>query len=184
MNEEGEVLEPQVETEAETVNQEVEVDATALLEQLEKEKEARRQLTARAKEAEAKAKALESRLGSTGSAPLAVEDYIDISASLNGLDAREQAFLAEQHKLSGKPLKDIRSGEDFQLWQSAYRQKQEAENALKPTSTQAIEEGPKSLTDRLRNATIAEKEAILKEAGLYKEFRPRADRTKIGNQSY
>jgi hypothetical protein len=123
MNEEEAVLEPQVETEAETVNQEVEFDATALLSQLEKEKELRKSAAERAKAAEYENKKLKQQLSTPGTAPLAVEDYIDISASLDGLDAREKSFLAEQHKLSGKPLKDIRSGEDFQLWQTAYRQK-------------------------------------------------------------
>lgn len=179
MNEDEQVLEPEVETD-ETVNEEVEVDASALIEQLEKEKEARRQLTARAKDAEARAKTLEAQLGTQGSAPLAVEDYIDISTSLDGLDAREKAKLAEEHKLSGKPLKTIREGEDYQLWQSAYRAKMEKENALKPSATQQLEDAPMTLADRLRNATIAEKEAILRESGMYKEFRPRADKTHIG----
>lgn len=134
--------------------------------------------------AEAERKALEAKLNeqvSRGTVPLAVEDYIDISTSLDGLDAREKAKLAEDHKLSGKPLKDIREGEDYQLWQSAYRAKIEKENSLKPSATQPLEDGPRSLKDRLANATLAEKEEILREQGMYKDFRPRADRTSIGN---
>lgn len=180
-NEEVQVLEPEVETEAEAVTPEVEVDTSALLEQIEKEKKARQQLTARAREAEAKAKALEAKLGAQGTAPLAVEDFIDISTSLDGLDVREKARLAEEHKNTGKSLKDIRESEDFQLWQSAYRQKQEKENALRPSATQALEEGPKSLAERLRDASLEEKEAILREQGMYKDFRPKADRVNIGN---
>lgn len=112
---------------------------------------------------------------------LAVEDFIDISTALDGLDPREKARLAEEHKLSGKPLKQIRESEDYQLWQSAYRQKMEKENALKPSSTQAVEEQPKSASQRIAAAkTLAEKEAILKELGLYKENRPRADKVTIG----
>lgn len=133
--------------------------------------------------AEAERKALEARLNESvqrGNVPLAVEDYIDISTSLDGLDAREKAKLAEDHKLSGKPLKDIRGGEDYQLWQSAYRAKMEKENALKPNASQPLEDGPRSLKDRLMNATLAEKEEILRETGMYKDFRPRADRTSIG----
>lgn len=181
MNEEEQVLEPQVETEAAPEVAEVEVDVSALTEQLEKEKKARQQLTARAKEAEARAKALEAKLGAQGTAPLAVEDFIDISTSLDGLDVREKARLAEEHKNTGKSLKDIRESEDFQLWQSAYRQKMEKENALKPSATQAVEDGPKSILDKLRNASLEEKEAILRESGLYKDPRPRADRVRIGN---
>jgi len=133
--------------------------------------------------AEAERKALEAKLNESarkGTVPLAVEDYIDISTSLDGLDAREKAKLAEDHKLSGKPLKDIREGEDYQLWQSAYRAKMEKENSLKPSATQTLEDGPRSLKDRLANATLAEKEEILRESGMYKEFRPRADRAGIG----
>lgn len=185
MEEDTQVLEPQVETEAETVNEEVEVDASQLLSQLEKEKEARRQLTARAAKAEAEKKALEEKLKQTKSAnaPLAVEDYIDISTALDGLDAREKAYLAEQHRLTGRPLRDIREGEDFQFWNSAYRSKLEKEAALKPNSTQAVEQGPQSLQERLRGATLQEKEQILRELNLYRDSRPRADRTNIGNIS-
>lgn len=126
-------------------------------------------------------KALEAKLQSKAQASLNVEDYIDISASLEGLDAREKMRLAEEHKLSGKPLKDIRESEDYQLWQSAYRAKQEKENALKPNAAQVLEDVPVSLAQRLARASITEKEQILREQGLYKEFRPRADRTGIGN---
>ena len=134
--------------------------------------------------AEAERKALETKLNeqiNRGTVPLAVEDYIDISTSLSGLDPREQARLAEEHKNTGKSLKDIRESEDYQLWQSAYRQKQEKENALRPNATQAVEDAPRSLADKLRTASLSEKEAILKENNLFKEFRPRADRSTIGN---
>lgn len=114
-------------------------------------------------------------------ATLDVEDYIGISASLEGLDQREKEYLAEQHKLSGRPLAELRKDENFGLWQSAYRAKVEKENnALAPSSTQSDSERPKSLTERLASASLAEKEAILAEAGLYKSPRPKADRVKIG----
>lgn len=181
MEDENQVLEPQFENEGTSTEvPEVEVDASALLAQLEKEKEARRQLTARAREAEARAKSAEER-AKAQSAPLAVEDYIDISAALDGLDGREKAFLAEQHRLTGKPLREIREGEDFQLWNSAYRTKLEKEAALKPSTTQANESGPMSLAERLRGASISEKEQILRELNMYKESRPRADKVNIGN---
>lgn len=112
---------------------------------------------------------------------LDVEDYIGISTALEGLDQREKARLAEEHKLSGKPLKTIRESEDFQLWQSAYKQKQERENALKPSSAQSVENMPQSANQRFAGAqTLAEKEALLRELGLYKDSRPRADRVSIG----
>lgn len=111
---------------------------------------------------------------------LDVSDYIDISTSLDGLDPREKQRLAEEHKATGKPLKEIRESEDFQLWQSAWRTKLEKEAALKPSSTQAVEPPPKTVSQRLQDASLAEKEQILKELGLYKEARPKADRVNIG----
>jgi hypothetical protein len=113
---------------------------------------------------------------------LDVEDYIDISSSLSGLDPVEQAFLAKQHKLTGESMKEIRDSEDFQLWNSAYKQKQEAENALKPNAQQEIEGGPSSFTDKLRGASLAEKEELLRAQGLYKDSRPNSTRTDIGNK--
>lgn len=111
---------------------------------------------------------------------LDVEDYIDISASLDGLDQREKEYLALQHKLTGKPLKEIRQDEDFQLWQSAYQTKKEKELSIRPTGTQTEAEKPKSLTDKLATASMEERERLLEEAGLWKTPRPRADRTNIG----
>lgn len=138
----------------------------------------------KAEKAERERKALEEKLNkavkSSGNTPLAVEDYIDISTALEGLDQREKAFLAEQHKLSGRPLSELRQTEDFELWQEAYRQRQEKANALKPSATQAIKDAPRTLAERLQVATPAEKEEILREAGLYKETRPREDRASIG----
>ena len=111
---------------------------------------------------------------------LDVEDYIDISASLEGLDQREKERLAKEHKLSGRPLSDIRKDEDFQLWQSAYREKAEKERlALKPSGTQAEADRPKSFMDRLSGASMEDKEKLLTEAGLYKQMRPKADRVSI-----
>ena len=163
---------PEVATEAPIV------DASKDLQSALAQKEHFRQ---KAEKAEQERKALEAKLSQNAQATLNVEDYIDISAALEGLDSREKMRLAEEHKLSGKTLKEIRESEDYQLWQSAYRAKQEKENALRPSGTQPTEDAPKSLASRLASASLEEKEKILRENNLYKEFRPRADRTKIGN---
>jgi hypothetical protein len=114
---------------------------------------------------------------------LDVEDYIDISASLEGLDQREKQFLATQHKLTGKSLSEIRKEDDFLLWQSAYRQKVEKERTLSPTGTQVESDKPMTIQEKLKRATsYAEKEKILTEAGLYKSPRPKADRFKVGEE--
>jgi len=140
----------------------------------------------RAEKAEKERKALEVELNkktqatSVEGAPLDVSDYIDISASLEGLDQREKEYLAQQHKLTGKPLNEIRKEEDFGLWQSAYQAKKAKDLTLTPTGTQSDSDAPKSVTERLRNATLAEKEQILADAGLWKSPRPKSDRTNIG----
>lgn len=144
----------------------------------------------KAEKAEAERKALEEQIaaskGNAGKPPLAVEDYIDISASLQGLDQREQAYLAEQHRLTGKPLAEIRKGEDFSLWQSAYEAKREKEKAnLVPSNKQPDANAPVTLEEALNAASSqAEKEKILAEAGLYQERGRRADRVVIGNSTY
>jgi len=114
---------------------------------------------------------------------LDVEEYIGISTSLEGLDQAEKTFLAEQHKLTGKPLNEIRNSEDFALWDSGHKAKVEKEKSLKPSNTQSDSEVPKTLADKLANASLAEKEKILTEAGLYKSPHPhRVDRTNIGQR--
>lgn len=143
-----------------------------------------KQLFERAKKAEAEAKAnkvLAENAKNASAKTLDVEDYIDISASLEGLDSREKERLAREHKLTGRPLKEIREDEDFKLWQSAYRGKVEKEKlSLKPTGTQSESDIPKSFTDRLKSASLADKEKLLAEAGLYKSPRPKADRVNLG----
>jgi hypothetical protein len=114
---------------------------------------------------------------------LDVGDYIDISASLEGLDSREKERLAREHKLSGRPLKEIREDEDFKLWQSAYRQDVEKKKAsLIPSNKQPDDTGDISLEDALNGAqTMEEKERILQESMGYSiQNKPRSDRVNIG----
>lgn len=136
--------------------------------------------------AEAERKALEAKLNKVakeGPSPaLDVDDYIDISTSLDGLDARQKAYLAEQHKLSGRPMKDIRESEDFQLWNEAYTLRQQKEAALKPNTTQEQEEVAKPFAERLKGASFEEKQKMLMEMGLYKEKRPGQERVDIGQK--
>ena len=160
--------------------EEPEEDVDALKLSLQKETEARRQLTARAKQAEADKKVLEAKLRASKKPTLDVDDYIDISASLEGLDQKEKAYIAEQHKYTGKSLKDIRNDENFLLWQNAYRQKVEKEKTLAPSSKQSEGDRPRSLLDKLKGASFEEREKLMTERGLYKQVRPRADRTPIG----
>jgi len=190
MEPEDQVVEPQVDQEEPAEQEHVAEEATK---DDNKEAEARRQITARAKAAEEKARKLEAELQKLQQnygkdaidekrASLSVDDYIDITNSLQGLDPVEQAYLARQAKATGENLKDIRGGEDFQNWQAGYKAKQEKEAALKPNATQEVEDEPKSLTDALKGASLEEKERILAEAGLWKTPRPKTDRRDIGNK--
>ena len=115
-----------------------------------------------------------------------MEDYIDISNSLAGLDPKEQEYLSTQHTLSGKSLKEIRQDEDFLLWQSAHRQKVEKENkTLKPGNGSSTVDEPQDFQSKLaalpnNMESLAEKEKMLTEAGLYKAPRQNPNRTNIG----
>lgn len=114
---------------------------------------------------------------------LKVEDFIDISASLEGLDQSEKIRIAREHKLSGKPLAEIRKDEDFLLWQSAYRAKVEKDKkVIIPANKQIDENAPISLEEALAGAsTLAEKEEILqKNIGYNTGKRSSSDRVKIG----
>lgn len=111
---------------------------------------------------------------------LDVDELVSINASLEGLDTREQEYLVRQYKMTGQPMKEIRDSEDFTLWQSAYRTKVEKDKSLSPSSTQPDANQPVSLKDKLTNATIAEKEKILEEMGLWQNPRKRADKRNIG----
>src|SRR5690349_17544803 len=140
----------------------------------------------KAEKAVAERKVLEAKLnaqpGPSSSNSLNIEDYIDISASLDGLDQREKEYIAQLHKQTGVPLSEIRKNEDFQLWQSAYQAKVEKERAaLRPTNNAGESDRPMSFEAKLASASMAEKEQLLREAGLLKETRKRDDRVKIGS---
>ncbi len=182
MNEETGETTPQIE-EVTTVPEVVEVETPDTSKELQSALAQKDHYRAKFEKAEADRKVLEAKLKSPqGAKPaLDVEDYIDISASLEGLDQREKEYLAQQHKLSGLPLGEIRKDENFSLWQTAYQQKREKENGLKPSGTQPDVNRVQSFEDRLANATtIAEKEKLLSEAGLYTPPKTRTDVRNIG----
>lgn len=142
----------------------------------------------KAEKSETERLALEKKLGEAGKgnskSSLDVEDYIDISASLEGLDQREKEYLASQSKLTGKSLSEIRKDENFAFWQSAYRQKVEKEKlSLTPSNRTGEADKPSTFEEQLAAATtIAEKEKLLAGANLYKAPHSRADRVYIGKE--
>ena len=175
---EMESVEPESTEEAEPAVEEKPQDDSALKSALAQKEHFRNKL----KEAEEQLKKIQSAPKDASKAALDVEDYIDISTSLSGLDPVEQAYLAKQHKLTGQAMKEIRESEDFQLWNTAYRQKLEKERALAPNATQEDEEAPRPLEPRLKGASIAEKEELLRQAGFYKDNKPRQPRANIGEK--
>ena len=99
---------------------------------------------------------------------LKVEDFIDISASLEGLDQKEKERVAREHKLTGKSLSEIRKDEDFLLWQSAYREKAEKEKQnIKPGNKQPDDNDPISLEDALKGKTLQEQADLLEQVAGY-----------------
>lgn len=140
----------------------------------------------KAAKAEAERLALEAKLNELTKAQrpqgLNVEDYIDISSSLEGLDAREKEYVASQHKMSGKPIKDIRNSEDFSFWRSSYQQKLEKERTLKPSTTQPVVDQEITLEQALAEArSDDEREKLLKEhLGYSIGKRSSAERVVIG----
>jgi hypothetical protein len=122
----------------------------------------------------------------TNTKALEVDDFINISASLEGLDQAQKEYLAEQHRLTGKPLGEIRNSENFSLWNSGYQNKVEREKALKPNGTQGEADKPKSLVDKLNELgaggirnNLGEMEKELEKRGLYRSPRNNMHRTSI-----
>jgi len=114
------------------------------------------------------------------SSELDVDDFIEISASLKGLDRQEQEWLTEEHKATGRTLSDVRKSEKFKLLQSAYKAKVAKDKSLRPSNKQDEADKPQGLLEKLAGATIEEKQKILEEAGRYKRVRPKTDRVVIG----
>lgn len=186
MNEETETQTPEIEEEETSENQneeetsETPEDSTSL--ELKSAIAQKEHFRAKFEKAEKALNTLKAKPAESSKASLDVEDYIDISASLEGLDQREKERVAREHKLSGRPIKEIRQDEDFTLWQKAYREKVETEKlTLKPSGTQPDEDRPMSLEEALKQPglSFADKEQILKGVGLYKENTPRKDRVNI-----
>jgi hypothetical protein len=145
--------------------------------------EKNKQLFERAKKAEAEVKAYKAEIEKLNKShspdkSLDVEDYIDISASLEGLDQKEKERLAREHKLTGRPLSEIRKDEDFALWQSAYRAKVEKEKTLNPSTRPSEVQREKSFPEKLEELDdidirksirdLAAKEKLLEEKGFWK----------------
>lgn len=142
------------------------------IETLMAQKEHHRDKAVEAAEAAKKAEEAAKKAAEQGAGKsLDVEDYIDISASLEGLDQREKEYLAKQHKLTGQAIGEIRKSEDFGLWQSAYQAKVEKEKAAKPSTRQTETDTPKSFEEKLASASPQEKEKLLTEAGLWQDPR-------------
>lgn len=159
----------------------------------EKEKEAKTALAQKdhfrtqAEKAEADRVEAERKLkeagGGAGNTGIDVNQFLDMSASLEGLDQAEKEYLANQHKLTGKPISELRQSDTFSFWQVGHKQKVEKDKALNPSSTQVVVDEKKSVDEILANATLEEKEKFLKDNGLYTDTRNKNhNRVNIGTQ--
>lgn len=118
--------------------------------------------------AESKANATQPKGGNGEGNALGIQDFIDISTSLEGLDQKEKAYVAREHKMSGKPISEIRKDDDFLLWQKAYREKLEKEKqTIIPNSKQPDDDSPISLEDALKGKTLEEQAKLLEEHAGY-----------------
>lgn len=109
-------------------------------------------------------------------------DLIKLGKKLQDYSDEELDFVTEFAK-SKKP-EDILKALDNQFVKQgiiSFREKVEKEKlTLKPSSTQSESDRPKTLHERLTNASIEEKEKILMEIGAYKSPRPKGERQNIG----
>ncbi len=119
---------------------------------------------ARMKAAEEKAKKAEARLAKNQAAP-DVDAILEVQSATKGLDAEEVKELQLRSKAMGVPLSDARNNENFKIWREGRKAKVEREKALNPSTTQSEvkEEKPKSIDERLKNASLEEQEKILNE---------------------
>lgn len=114
--------------------------------------------------------------------PVDSVDLIKLGKKLQDYSDVELDFVTEFAK-SKKPEDILKALENPFIQQGikSQREKVEKENlTLKPSSTQSESERPKTLHERLSNASMEEKEKILIEMGGYKSPRPRGERTNIG----
>lgn len=135
----------------------------------------------RFKEVNDKLTALQKQPQETGSSVDALE-FIKLGKKLQDYADEEIDFATEVAK--SKRPEDILKALDNEMVQlaiNARREKVEKEKlSLKPTGTQSDSDKPKSFTERLASASLADKEKLLAEAGLYKSPRPKADRVNLG----
>lgn len=111
-------------------------------------------------------------------------EFIKLGKKLQNYSDEEIDFATEHaHSKNPEAILKALDNEMVQLAINARRDKMAKELSLKPTGTQSDSDTPKSLNERLSSASMADKEKILTEAGLYKSPRPRADRINLGRGS-
>jgi len=108
-------------------------------------------------------------------------EFIKLGKKLQDYSDTEIDFATEvAHSKSPESILKALENPMVKLAIQANREKEAKELSLKPSGTQSESDTPKSLTERLASASLADKEKILSEAGLYKSPRPRTDRVNLG----
>lgn len=137
-------------------------------------------LEARVKELEAeKSKATQSKPAEIK--PFGVEDLVEVTNALEGLDSGTKEYLVRQHKITGKPINEIKQDEDFKMWQEGHRIKLEKEKTLNPSTRPSETSREKNFTEKLEDLDdidirksirdLEAKEKLLEEKGLWKNPR-------------
>jgi hypothetical protein len=138
---------------------------------------------ARFKEVVEENKQLKSQPKETASnEPVDALEFIKLGKKLQDYSDDEIDFATEVAKSkSPEAILKALDNEMVKLAINAKREKEEREKlSLKPTGTQSDSDRPMSFTEKLASASMADKERILTEAGLYKSPRPRTDRVNLG----
>ena len=107
-----------------------------------------------------------SSTGEPAKEPLDVDSILEVQTATRGLDSDEVEELRLRAKALGVPLTEARRDDNFVLWRDARKAKVAKDKALNPSTTQTEKEKPKTLEERLKNATFEEKGKILDEMGL------------------
>jgi len=190
------------ETSQEETEEEIEEETDELNDDVDKIKSLNKQLYARTKKAEEAVKAAEERAkkfedslksfksteinasseNSKRKDSFDIEELVEVTSVLEGLDASEKKRLIQESRLKNASLKEAKEDEDFVLWQKSHREKVAQEQSeIDPSSRQPDKEKEKSFEEQLESATLEEKEKLLSEKGLWKppKRRPESERIKL-----
>ena len=141
----------------------------------------------KAEKAEARSKELEAEVAKfkatqpkpAESKSFGVEDLVEVTNALEGLDSDTKQYLVKQHKITGKQINEIKQEEDFATWLEGHKVKVEKNKTLNPSTRPSETTREKGFTEKLEelddidiNKSIRDLEAkqkLLEEKGMWKD---------------